>query len=151
MRFLIRKSKRIASISKYGLFVLAPLLVAIGIYIAFRTQLPPLLLKVTNWISLELPIYDLGLSWGWLVYNLPDGLWSFSFTNFIILSTQDNSHAIRNFYLSVGIFLMVASEFAQGTLLSGTYDPLDIVAISLGVLISFLVLKHSNSAASAQK
>ena len=46
---------------------------------------------------------------------------------------------------------MVASEFAQGTLLSGTYDPLDIVAISLGVLISFLVLKHSNSAASAQK
>ena len=106
MRFLIRKSKRLASISKYGLFVLAPLLVAIGIYIAFRTQLPPLLLKVTNWISLELPIYDLGLSWGWLVYNLPDGLWSFSFTNFIILSTQDNSHAIRNIYLSVGIFLI---------------------------------------------
>jgi hypothetical protein len=151
MRFLIRNSKRLVSISKYGLFVLSPLLVAIGIYICFRTQLPPLLLKVIDWVSLEQPIYDLGLSWGWLVYNLPDGLWSFSFTNFILLSTQDNSHSIRNLYLGVGIFLMAASEIAQGTMLSGTYDPLDIVAISIGVLVSFLVLKRSNSAASAQK
>jgi hypothetical protein len=151
MRFLIRKSKRLVSFSKYCLFVLSPLLVAIGIYIAFRSQLPPLLLKFINWVSLEQPIYGLGLSWGWLVYNLPDGLWSFSFTNFIMLSTQENSHAVRNFYLSVGIFLMVASEIAQGTILSGTYDPLDIVAISLGTLVSFMVLKNSNSAASAQK
>jgi hypothetical protein len=151
MRLLIRKSKRLVSLSKYSLFVISPLLVAIGIYICFRTQLPPLLLKVIDWVSLERPIYDLALSWGWLVYNQPDGLWSFSFTNFIILSTQDNSHAIRNFYFSLGIFLMVASEFAQGTMLSGTYDPMDIVAISFGVLISFLVLKRSNSASSSQK
>jgi glycopeptide antibiotics resistance protein len=100
-------------------------------------------------MPITLPVYDLGKNWSWLVFNLPDALWSFSFTNFLMLSSKNNSLTVRNMYLIFGVLVMLASEVAQGSFLNGTFDLLDIVAISIGVAISFFLLRSSTRKSSA--
>jgi len=149
MSLLDPQESYLSLISEYFLYVLSPLIFGICIYLSFRTNLPSILFTFANWMPITLPVYDLGKNWSWLVFNLPDALWSFSFTNFLMLSSKNNSLTVRNMYLIFGVLVMLASEVAQGSFLNGTFDLLDIVAISIGVAISFFLLRSSTRKSSA--
>ncbi len=121
----------------YGGFVLLPLSIAVLIYCIFRVNLPPLLKLV--WY---LPPLKLDSSFDWLVYNLPDALWAFSFTSFLWIACRNDHPAIRKIYLALGSVLMIGVEVAQGTYLPGTYDHLDVVATLIGMGASYLLLRR---------
>jgi hypothetical protein len=81
----------------------------------------------------------------WVVYNLPDGLWSYSFMSFTLILWQNNRSIYAYFWLilafSLGILLEIGQYFH---ILSGTFDGLDILVYGLFNLLSIVQLKSKN-------
>ena len=129
-------------------FVVLPLCIAVLLYCLFRVNLPSLL----KWVWHQ-PALKLDSSFDWLVYNLPDGLWAFALMSFLVLVCRDDSTAARRSYYAVGMGLMVVLEMFQGSLIPGTFDPMDLLAMFFGTCTSLLLLgrhlsrvdKHLNS------
>ncbi len=121
----------------YGGFVLLPLNIAVLIYCIFRVNLPPLLKLV--WY---LPPLKLDSRFDCLVYNLPDALWAFGFTSFLLIACRRDSPMVRKLYLTVGFVLMIGLEVGQGRWFAGTYDPLDVVATVVGAGLACVFLKR---------
>ncbi len=122
------------------LYVLMPLALAVGIYIAFRTSPPLLLSTVIDWLPFNSHPIKLGSNFDWLVYNVPDGLWSFSFMSFLMIACRNDHPRTVRFYLVFGLTLMVAVEITQGSILPGTYDNHDLVATVAGAWLSYVLL-----------
>ena len=80
--------------------------------------------------------WSLSPSWYWLVYNLPDGLWSYSLTSFLIITTRTDSQVTKIFYLLLGLAMMLVTE-----IIYGTFDWLDVIAMVGGVLASVWLLQ----------
>jgi len=95
------------------LYVLLPLALAGGIYIAFRSSPPLLLSAMIELLPYNAHPFKLGSNFDWLVYNVPDGLWSFSFTSFLLIACRNDRPATRKLYLASGSILMVCIEVAQ--------------------------------------
>jgi peptidoglycan/LPS O-acetylase OafA/YrhL len=125
------------------LYVLLPLALAGGIYIAFRSSPPLLLSAMIELLPYNAHPFKLGSNFDWLVYNVPDGLWSFSFTSFLLIACRNDRPATRKLYSASGSILMVNIEVAQGIYLPGTYDHLDVVATIAGAGLSYLMLYRS--------
>ena len=123
--------------SLYGGFVLLPLSIAVLTYCLFRVNLPPLLELL--WRQ---PPLKLGSSFDWLVYNAADGLWAFALMSFLVLMCRDDSKLTRRVYYAAGAVLMVALEVLQGSLLPGTFDSLDLLAILLGAGAAWFLLSR---------
>ena len=143
---------KLRQITSIGLFVLVPLLFAIGIYAFLRVDPPPLLkilmVKFQNnsifhiaWNNLETTRTP-----DWFVFNLPDGLWAFSFTSFLMISTKRDSSRTRQIYLLIGLLVMVGLELLQGSVLMGTFDPFDLLAIFLGFVTSVYLFSNRSGA-----
>ena len=124
------------------LFVIAPMLFAVLIYVFFRTELPPVLLSFLNEFGIEQDSWTaikLSRESEWFVFNLPDGLWAFSFTSFIaIVSSRDKQIIYWMSVLSV-LGVMIVLEVLQGSLFAGTYDLNDVIAILIGFLSALLL------------
>ena len=125
----------------YGLLVVMPMILALGIYATLRTDPPKVLLTLISWSSH--PPYHLPRHLDWLAYNLPDGLWAFSMTSFLLIAGRHDSKIIQRIYLVVGLFVMLALEIFQGSALPGTFDTNDVVSIVVGYLSSLAIFKHS--------
>ena len=123
--------------SLYGGFVLLPLGIAVLTYCLFRVNLPPLL----AWLWHQPPL-KLGSNFDWLVYNVPDALWAFGFTSFLLIACRRDSPMVRKLYLTVGFVLMIGLEVGQGGWFAGTYDPLDVVATVVGAGLACVFLKR---------
>ena len=123
------------------LYVLLPLALAGGIYIAFRSSPPLLLSAMIEWLPYNAHPFKLGSNFDWLVYNVPDGLWSFSVMSFLLIACRNDRPATRKLYLAFGSILMVGIEVTQGTYLPGTYDHLDVLATVAGMGLSYLLLR----------
>jgi hypothetical protein len=121
----------------YGGFVLLPLGIAVLTYCLFRVNLPPLLELL--WRQ---PPLKLGSSFDWLVYNVPDGLWAFALMGFLVLMCRADSTMTRRLYYSAGVAVMVVLEVLQGSLLPGTFDPLDLLAILFGAGAAWFLLSR---------
>jgi hypothetical protein len=121
----------------YGGFVALPLGIAVLTYCLFRVNLPPLL----EWLWRQPPL-KLGSSFDWLVYNAADGLWAFALMSFLVLMCRDDSKLTRRAYYAAGAVLMVALEVLQGSLLPGTFDPMDLLAILLGAGAAWFLLSR---------
>lgn len=121
----------------YGGFVLLPLGIAVLIYCMFRVSPPPLLKLV--WHQ---PPLKLDSSFDGLVYNVPDGLWAFALMSFLVLVCRDDSMRTRRVYYATGVALMVALEVLQGSLLPGTFDPMDLLAILFGACAAWFFLSR---------
>ena len=121
----------------YALYVCLPLAVAVAIYSLFRIDPPPLLRLFWH----RKPI-QISSDFDWLVFNLPDGLWAFGFMSFLILVCRNDSKAVRICYYAAGLTLMIALEAVQGRLIPGTFDPMDLIAIVIGVCLSGLLLRR---------
>jgi hypothetical protein len=128
---------------KYVAYVALPLLLAVAIYLVFRSDPPTLLMALMDQLSMTHRPIRLESNFDWMVYNVPDALWAFSFTSFLLIACRHDRPAIRKAYLAFGSILMVGLEVAQGIYLTGTYDDLDVVATAAGAGLSYLMLYRS--------
>lgn len=76
-----------------------------------------------------------------IVYNLPDGLWVYSFTAAILYvwKFQLNKWSIP--FCLIPVILGVGSEFGQlFEMVPGTFDPLDAIFYTFGFILSVTIL-----------
>jgi len=126
--------------------VIGPLVCGSMIYVFLRTNKP----RVFDVLLGYLPIFeqvkltsffDKNIS-NLILYNLPDGLWSFSLASFICIFTEGNSKHIRYLYISISLMLVLAQEVLQGVILPGTYDPIDLVFNMIGFLLASILFTY---------
>jgi hypothetical protein len=134
---------RIKNILTYVLF---PIIIGGLIYIVSRSKS----LKMFDWFekinlsneigiirdyfsSVQLP--------NWVIYNLPDLLWVFSFTSllFIIWNKRIEKENIPYLLFPTGIGVL--SEFGQlFSIINGTFDIMDVIFYVFGGLSSILII-----------
>jgi len=114
--------------------VILPIFFGLLIYIIYRSQE----LLIFNWVNqLGLAGYlhylrkELFLSSSapfWFKYNLPDGLWIYSFTSFMIFIWKNEINKKKYLWFFLCPILASFSEFLQFLdFFPGTYDFMDIV------------------------
>ena len=85
----------------------------------------------------------------WVVYNLPDGLWAYSFMIAFGASLGLQNHPF-SVVATIPFLGGAAYEVAQAfDLVPGTFDPLDLLYIALGSYGGWRVLKRHRSKNSA--
>ena len=115
--------------------VAVPLLLGIAIYFLFRR------IQVLG----THPVIDIegNQFFSFLAYNVPDGLWLFSFLSAIQLIWNKNSIGFHAWIFSI-LFVTLFTEVAQYYgVIPGTPDVFDIVAYTLSAAIFFLIRHYS--------
>ena len=125
--------------------VVVPVSIGAAIYLFFRTTS----LLVFHWLSavnlLEPTLIVRG--WlaeitlpNWLLYSVPDGLWVYAVTSWMILIWQRRPPFL---WLFVGVALGLGGELGQAIgIVPGTYQHLDIVSYIAGFLLACLHLEY---------
>jgi len=131
--------------------VILPLIIGGLIYISFRS----VNLRMFVWfdaIGIHELIYKIRELFNpfksyipkWIYFSLPDGLWVYSFSYVLLLIWKDK--------LKVAIVWLII-PFTAGCLVElaqlikvfpGTFDYLDLIMSSLGIISSLLILKYKN-------
>jgi hypothetical protein len=116
------------------LFVFLPVIIGLTLYDWFSPY-APLGITILDFTQCIRP------SWNGLIYNVPDGLWSFSLMSMMLIIWKGENSKIRYIWIVLTIIFGLGCEFLQSTdLLRGTFDWWDIVAIVAGMLLSLLIL-----------
>ena len=129
---------------------LFPLTLGGFIYIIFRTETLIMFhwfkyLNISNEVD-SIKNMRTGYSFpNWFIYNLPDGLWIFSYTA-ISLEIWKNSITRQNIFWVFSIpIISVLSEFLQlFKIIPGTFDFLDVTFYLLGTIFSFYISNKNN-------
>jgi hypothetical protein len=77
----------------------------------------------------------------WFFFSLPDGLWVYSFTSFMLIvwGLKFSRHSI--FWISIGPSLALCGEMGQASgVVRGTFDPTDLLLCLIGSILPFVVL-----------
>ena len=135
-----------ATASSFIFCVIGPLVCGSMIYVFLRTNKP----WVFDVLLGYLPIFEQVKLTSFfnrkishlILYNLPDGLWSFSLASFIYTFTEGNSKHIRYLYILISLMLVLAQEVLQGVILPGTYDPIDLVFNVIGFLLASILFTY---------
>ena len=92
------------------------------------------------------PLIEIQYVPNWIVYNLPDGLWSYSLMFFTLILWQNSTSLYAKFWLAVafllGIFLEIGQYFH---LIAGTFDWLDIATYFVFNLFSIRQFKSKTT------
>ena len=76
----------------------------------------------------------------WIVYSLPNGLWSYSFMFFMALIWKDSKNYIKWFFILLVVGISLGSEFGQLTgLIPGTFCVVDVFFYSGGLAGGYLM------------
>jgi len=139
--------KRVSNIMTY---VILPIFIGGLIYIVSRSKS----LKMFDWFekinlsnevriirdyfsNVELP--------NWIIYNLPDFLWVFSFTSLLFIIWNKKIEKENVFYLLFPMGIGVLSEFGQlFSIINGTFDKVDIIFYVFGGLSSIYIISKVN-------
>jgi hypothetical protein len=123
-----------------------PLILGGFIYIIFRTETLIMFhwfkyLNFSDEINIIKNIKPVQYFPNWFIYNLPDGLWIFSYTA-ISLEIWKHSITRQNIFWVFSIpIIAVLSEFLQlFKIIPGTFDFLDVTFYILGTISSFYIL-----------
>jgi hypothetical protein len=83
----------------------------------------------------------------WVVYNLPDGLWLYSFLMLLIFIWQGQNNREAFLWYSLLIVIALGSELLQKySLTLGTFDLLDILAYLIAItLCAFNYFQNNNT------
>jgi hypothetical protein len=115
-------------------YVFLPLVLGALLYLFLRKDAPKFVIEgydfFRSFFEFDLShrqILHLDSNWDWVNYNLPDALWAFSLTSFILLATRKDNHYTKFFYLFISIVIMLVLEMKVGT-----FDWLDIAAMLIG-------------------
>ena len=74
----------------------------------------------------------------WILYSLPNALWTYSLTVFIILNYNRKFDHNSFFWISLGPLLSIGMELSQSTgLIKGTSDITDLILCVIASLLSF--------------
>ena len=135
---------------KYYLFILHSLLpIIIGglFYIAFRSKT----LIMFNWfkqIGIENVIFNIRdkisffkyLLPNWIYFSLPDGLWIYSFTSFLLIY-WDNKFEYCKYWLLIPFTSSIVVEILQLLkMFPGTFDIIDLFFLTLGFSLSLIII-----------
>lgn len=125
---------------------LFPILIGGLIYLGFRDKS----LTMFNWVNhiglndaissfrQECSVYKLEIP-NWVVYSLPDGLWTYSFTSSICLIWEKKNKIYWMFFpFIIGVGLEVLQFF---NIVSGTFDIVDLAVSLIAFVLSILILK----------
>ena len=90
------------------------------------------------------PLIDVQHIPQWILFNLPDGLWTYALMSFTLLLWQeDPSVFAAKFWKITAFSLGIALEFGQYLhLIKGTFDWLDILTYLVFNCLSILVFKY---------
>ena len=128
------------------LHIILPLLIGGGIYIGFRSES----LLLFQWIEyigginlvLELRslVTDISLP-DWILYSLPDALWLYAFAYSILLIWNKQISRTSLACLAIVFIIGIGHELGQFYgIISGTFDPLDLVLSILALLLPLIIL-----------
>ena len=81
----------------------------------------------------------------WIFFSLPDGLWVYSFTSFMLIvwGLKFSRHSL--FWISIGPLLALCGEMGQALgVVRGTFDPIDLLLCSFGSVLPFVVMLSVN-------
>lgn len=109
------------------LSVIIPLLIGAVIYVLSRER--------SIYFLRILPLYFEKISLpDWVRFNLPDGLWAFSFSSLISIVWKNSSQ--KSYYLW---FIIISILSLLLEILYGTFDSKDIMFVLAGLLIPVLI------------
>lgn len=139
-RIINLNKKRIREFFKQLVIVLVPLLLGTIIYVFYRKPT----FNLINWSDLNEVLKDLNVRTNlpkWIIYNLPDGLWVFSFTYLVLFIYKFKfSKKTLFFTLFVPIMISLISEIGQYfRFMQGTFDLLDVLFYFIGFLLPILL------------
>ena len=130
--------------------ILLPIIFGILIYIFFRDVRPYPIKYSLELIGLDdigvLRTFGDGAINYWFVYCLPDGLWAYSLTYFIMSINKYEDFKIKGIYLVATYAIILFQEMFQGSFLKGTFDVYDMVNINLGFFIALVVFYRNTGA-----
>ena len=120
------------TIRSYLIHVLIPFLSGIILYLLGRSLVS---LQVNKLLKLNYAPPPLNLP-EWLIFNVPDGLWLYSFLMWLILIWQHEKGIEPFVWYGFLILGAIGSEFMQKfSVIQGTYDSNDIYAYFLTILL----------------
>ena len=149
MKYTCRNKK----IKDLILLVAFPLLIGTLIYVLFRSNS----ILFNSWIKdsgfftyllkTRLLIQNSNLTLNrYLVYNLPDGLWLFSWLNFLLIIWEFEINKTSRLVIIASFLAAISSELLQGLgFLSGTYDIFDLFAYVLATFFFFIIFKKKKN------
>ena len=134
--------------------VLAPITIGGLIYLLFRADT----LLMFRWIEIvgmdtylynirscfsSIKITDISI----LLYSVPDGLWVYSLTAFMLFVWKGELSKHSAAWLLIGPVLATGGEIAQGLgLINGTFDLYDLVLCAIGSIAPIVVLRDKRFA-----
>lgn len=125
-----KKNKTTNKVKNILYFVIFPLLLGTVIYVSTRTN-NIYFLKALNLENNKISLPN------WIMFNLPDGLWAFSFSSLIAIIWQNSIRKEYMFWLIFSCIVSIIIEISYGT-----FDLLDLIFILIGFLIPFIYFKH---------
>jgi hypothetical protein len=82
----------------------------------------------------------------WIRSWVPDFLWAFSLGNSILLVWEKSPKKHSRAFLGICFLFACIFECLQySSILSGTYDPFDILAYLIGFVLSFLIIQNKHN------
>ena len=136
----------ISTMKKLFIHSFIPLFLGLFIYLGFR-QKNILLFKWLNDLSLSNYAYSIRrivnpneiIYENIFVFNLPDGLWVYSFTSVMLIVWQGNVSRDNILYVTIPLILAIVSELGQFFgLIMGTFDVFDLLFYILAFILSFI-------------
>ena len=142
-----KRKNKLNTKTKILIHVVTPLIGGLAIYFMFRSKaiwINKKLVKIfgenSDWSNLEIP--------NWVVYNLPDGLWSYSLMSAILLLFEIKIDRESIPWIVIALLFPISFEVGQKfNITNGTFDLLDVL-YSLGFSlfsIFFLTSKFFNN------
>lgn len=79
----------------------------------------------------------------WFLFSLPDALWIYSFTFFMLLIWGNSKRIEKYFWIPLGIFLGIGSELLQFIkIIPGKFDANDLLLCIIFSGVPFIVIKY---------
>lgn len=79
-----------------------------------------------------------------VLYSLPDGLWIFSYVNLVLFLWKNEIKKENLFWIFIIPIISIVSELGQLLkIISGTFDPMDLVMYLIGTTLPFIIYKKS--------
>lgn len=132
------------------ILVFLPVILGGLLYILFRSD-NLLMFKWFEYINIKKTIFLIRNNINfhpsdWIIYNLPDGLWLFSYTSLMINIWKNKMNYESIFWIFIVPFIAILSEFLQlFNLISGTFDFIDLLFYILGTIIPIILYIRTNN------
>lgn len=125
----------------YLIHVVAPFLMGCLLYAIGR---PPSFLRIGKQLKIDnntilVPLPE------WVIYNLPDGLWLYSFLMWLMLTWYGQKNFESYIWFLILITIALGSELLQKyTLIQGTFDTRDMIAYCIAIFLCSFNYYHLN-------